>query len=181
MGNDPTAGAGQRRPAYLFAQFFGFASGTAQGAVGLVDDPGGKFALFNVVDPEGRAHSAVVPFNWSAGRFYFTFVYQLAPGTWGAWVYDYTAATWVPIGQLSLPQAWGKLSPTSATSVQWYGAVAPSCGAYPRADVFFSPPTGFTGTTASTASLVQTAQQPGDCATDTSEQGGWVRYRPGAD
>ncbi len=180
MANDPTAGAGQRPPAYLFAQFFSFANGTAQGAVGLVDDPGGKFALFNVVDPEGRAHSAVVPFNWSAGRFYFTFVYQLAPGTWGAWVYDYTAAAWVPIGRLSLPPAWGKLSPSSATSVQWYGAAAPSCAAYPRADVFYSPPTGFVGTTASTPTLTQTIQGPGDCTTDTSaEPGAWVRYRPG--
>ncbi len=181
MAKDPTAGAGQRPPAYLFAQYFGFASSTAQGAVGLVDDPGGKFALFNVADPEGRAHSAVVPFNWSAGRFYFTFVYQLAPGTWGAWVYDYTASTWVPIGQLSLPPAWGKLSPTSATSVQWYGAVATSCRAYPRADVFYSPPTGFVGTTASTPTLTRT-EHPGDCTTDTSVgEGGWVRYRPGTD
>jgi hypothetical protein len=121
-----------------------------------------------------------VPLRWSAGRFYFAFVHQLAPGTWGAWVYDNTAATWVPVGQLSLPAAWGKLSPTSVTTVQWYGAAALSCAGYPRADVLFSPPTGYVGPTATTATLSETTQLPGDCATDTSvEHGVWARYRPG--
>ncbi|MCA1845693.1 MAG: hypothetical protein LC792_21365, partial [Actinobacteria bacterium] len=90
--NDPAAGAGQRAAAYLYALGFNFASSTARGAVGLASTPSGKYAVFSIVRPDGTGTSAVMPFSWSANRFYFPFVYQVSPGTWGAWVYDHQTA-----------------------------------------------------------------------------------------
>jgi hypothetical protein len=180
MAADPVAGPGQVPPSYLFALSFGFANSTAQGAVGLVDGPSGKFAVLNVVDPGGVSHSAAVPFAWSGGHYYYLFVYQTAPGIWGAWVYDYTVSSWLAVGQVTLPVAWGKLAPTSATSAPWYGPTATSCAAYPGADVLFYPPVGYVGTTPFSATLSQTALGSGDCAATTSLfQGIWARYQTG--
>ncbi len=179
--NDPVGVAGQVAPDYLYALGFSFAGSSARGVVGLVTTPGGKQAGISVVEADGTAHNAAVPFAWEAGRFYFPFVYQLSPGQWGAWVYDFTAAAWTVIGVLTLPEAWGKLSPDSYTSVGWLGDPAGSCSGYPRAEVFAHAPTGFVGSTAVEAARTGAGVVPGDCAADPIlDAEGWAFYRVGA-
>ncbi|HEX6596646.1 MAG TPA: hypothetical protein VF045_06900 [Acidimicrobiales bacterium] len=178
---DPTAASGQVAPAYLFAHYFGFSSGGALGAVGVLDDPAGKFAVFSVVEPDGTSHARAVAFEWTAGRLYYPFVYRLSPGTWGAWIYDHTGGAWVPIGQLTLPTTWGGLAPTSFTTAQWYGSTAPTCLAFPWADVLFSPPVAYVGTATTTATFLAATGLPGDCPTSTiAAEAGWARHRSGS-
>ena len=109
--NEPAATDGQLPPAWFYAHYFGFESGGASAQVGLVTKPDGKFAVFSVFEANGTAHNAVIAFDWTAGRFYFPFVFQVSPGTWGAWVYDDAAGTWTPIGALTLPVGLGQAGP----------------------------------------------------------------------
>lgn len=180
--NDPAAAAGQLAPTYVYGHYFGFADASPLGLVGLVKSPAGKFAVFTVVEEDGTAHNAVVAFDWKANRLYFPFVHQVETGRWAAWVYDYTVGGWVPIGAFALPPAWGKLAPTSITTVQWVGPTGARCSLYPRADVLVHPPIGYRGSTSTTASLTSSGATPGDCPPQTSvEHGIWARYRLGAD
>jgi hypothetical protein len=96
-------------------------------------------------------------------------------------VYDLAAANWVPIGVLSVPTTLGKIASTSVTTATWYGDHASPCGVYPRADVLFYPPTGFVGTTATTATLQSQGTSAGDCsASNATEFSPWARYQLGA-
>ena len=179
--NDPVGVGAQVAPDYLYALGFSFAGSSARGVVGLVTTPGGKKAGVSVVEADGTAHNSAVPFAWEAGRFYFPFVYQLGPGQWGAWVYDYTTEAWTSLGVLALPDAWGKLSPDSYTSAGWLGNPAGSCSGYPRAEVFAHAPTGFVGSTAVDAARTGAGVVPGNCAADPIiEAEGWAFYRVGA-
>lgn len=181
VATEPVAGAGQRAPTYLLGHVFGFSASTARGAVSLVADPTGRFAMFNVVGPDGTPHVAAVPFQWTAGRLYFPLVYRLGPGVWGAWIYDHSAGTWVAVGRLELPAAWGKLAPQSTTTAVWYGPAAPTCASYPRADVLFYPPTGYVGTATTQATSTAMGDGGGDCPAQSSvEFGMWARYRLGS-
>lgn len=181
-GNDPTASVGQVAPSYLYAETFRFAGNSAAvGVVGLVTQPSGKYAAVLVVGPDGKSASAAVAFPWAAGHYYFPFVYQLSPGKLGAWVYDYTAGAWTGIGVLDVPVAWGKLAPTSGTIAHWFGEVATSCAAYPKADVYFYPPYGFVGTTPTLATVRTSATGPGDCPAENSVAFDvWAHYVLGA-
>ena len=179
--NDPAPAAGQVPANYLYAFGFGFTGSSALGFVGLVTGPGGKYAVASVVGPDGGKHEAVVPLAWSAGRLYLPFVYKLGPSSWGAWVYDDQAGTWVPIGLLSLPATWGKLLPTSVTAVGWTGSPAVACSAYPRADVYVQAPLGFVGSTISQATRTGGGTTPGDCGQEpTVDSAPWARYRVGS-
>src|SRR5205085_3661804 len=151
------------------------------GVVGLITDPAGKFAVFNVVESNGTPHTAIVPFDWAAGRLYFPLVYQLSPGTWAAWVYDNTAGTWTGIGVLSLPTSWGKLAPGSITAITWYGP-AGDCSEFPRADAYFYPALGYTGTVSTPGAAASSGAGPaGACtSTTTSESPPWSHYRVGS-
>lgn len=179
--NDPTAGPDQLAPQYLYGHYFGFTGSSATGLVGVVADPTGKFAVFNVVETNGTQHTAVVPFNWTGGRLYFPLAYQLSPGTWAAWVFDNTAGTWTGIGVLSLPTSWGKVAPGSITAIVWYGP-AGDCPEFPRADAYFYPAMGYAGTAATPASATSSgAGGAGACAaTRTSESPRWSHYRVGS-
>jgi len=171
--NDPTASAGQVAPQYLYGHSFRFADSPASGVVGLATGGSGKLAVFSATGPDGTAYNTGIAFNWAAGGFYFPLVYRAAPGVWGASIYDYTAGTWTPIGVL-------KLAPSSTTMAIWYGSAPSSCSAYPRADVFFAPPVGYVGSTATTALSATTATASGDCTTETSVAAGvWAHYRLG--
>jgi hypothetical protein len=161
--NDPAPVAGQAPASFLYASVFAFTDSSAVGFVGLVTGPAGKYAVASIVGPDGDAHNAVVPFAWSAARLYLPFVYQVSPGSWGAWVYDDQAATWVAIGEFSLPPAWGKLAPVTVTAAGWVGDPAPSCAAYPNADVFIQAPIGFVGSSGVQATLTSAGTTAGDC------------------
>ena len=179
IANDPTAKAGQVQPRYLYGHGFEFTNSTANGAVALATTPSGKVALFSIRSPNGTTYDAAVPLEWKVGQFYFPFVYQLSPGVWGAWVYDLSATTWVTVGQLSIPAAWGKLEPTSATIALWYGAPASTCAAYPLADVIFHPAIGFVGSTGAVA-VGETWSTPADCTVSTDRIDVWEHYRLGS-
>jgi len=179
--NDPVAGTGQAAAAYVYGQVLWFTGSSAVAILGLTTGPAGKTAVWTVKGPDGRSHDASVPFNWTAGSAYFVWVYRFSPGVWGAYAYDATAKTSTPIGQLTLPDAWGKLSPTSVTTVGWLGSAASACSAYPYAEVFVYPAIGFVGTTPTVASLAAKGSGVGDCPTQTSiEPGVWARSRVGA-
>jgi hypothetical protein len=180
IANDAAAGSGQQPASYLYGQYFTFIGSSSLGMVGLVTQPSGKFAVFSVVDPDGTQHVAAVRFNWTAGRLYFPFVYQLAPGSWGAWVYDNSAATWVPIGLLTLPADFGRLAPASMTLSTWVGAPAPACSSYPSADVLYYPAQGYVGGTGAVATLATSGQTPGECpASATVAHGVWAYHHLG--
>ncbi len=180
--NDPVAHPDLPAPQYLYGLYFGFTGSGAQGVVGLVADPAGKFAILNVVETNGTAHTAVVPFSWVAGRLYFPLVYELSPGIWAAWVYDNTAGAWTGIGVLNLPAAWGKVAPGSITALSWYGPAGAGCDGYPLADAYFYPAMGYSGSTAIPATAASSGVGPaGGCpATVTSESPPWSHYRVGS-
>ncbi|MFN2502845.1 MAG: hypothetical protein ABR540_01180 [Acidimicrobiales bacterium] len=178
--NDPAPAAGQEPADYLYASMFSFTDSTAVGFVGLVTGPGGKYAVASIVGPDGEPRNAVVPFAWSPGRLYLPFIYQVSPGSWGAWVYDDQAGTWVTIGGFSLPQAWGKLAPVTVTAAGWVGAATPSCAAYPHADVFIQAPIGFAGSSAVQATLTSAGTTAGDCPPlPPVDEYPWAFYRLG--
>ena len=178
--NNPTAGAGQLSPDYLYGLSFGFASSSARGVVALTTGPAGKTAMLTVSGPTGSPQTLSVPFAWTADRFYFLFVHQLEPGNWGALVFDLTANTWHPIGALSVPVGWGRLSPSAMTTVSWQDAPAATCGAYPRADIVVHAPTAFIGGAAFDARFVQGGITGGACSSEHAiGPGGWIRYRTG--
>ncbi|MGI9023381.1 MAG: hypothetical protein ACR2HV_09170 [Acidimicrobiales bacterium] len=177
IGNDPTAAPGQLPPQYLYGHSIRFASSSATGVIGLATGSAGKLAVFSATGPDGTTYNTGIAFNWSTGNFYFPFVYLSGSGVWAASIYDYAADTWTPMGTLNLPAGWGKLSPVSTTIAVWYGPTAATCSAYPRADVYFSPPVGYVGSTATTANLTRTATTEGDCPAETSVVSGvWAHY-----
>ncbi len=182
-GNDPYPEPGQLVPTYLYGRTFGFAGNpSAQGLVALVKQMNSKYAVFTVSQPSGTVGTAIVPFNWQAGRFYFALVYQLGPGQWGAWVYDNTAAAWVGIGVINTPTAWGELSPATSTTAQWYGRYGGPCSVYPRADVYFFPTYGYQGTDATLSTQSSTGTVPGECPAENGvAEGIWAHYRLGGD
>ena len=82
IADGPVAKAGQLAPSYLYGHYFGFENTTASGVVALVVVPGGRSAVFSLVGADGVPRAVGVPFDWRAGRYYFSLVHQLVPGTW---------------------------------------------------------------------------------------------------
>jgi subtilisin family serine protease len=180
IANDPTPSPGQLLPEYVYGLGFGFASSTARGVVGLATGPSGKTAELTVTGPTGPPQRLVIPFNWTADRFYFVFVHQLEPGRWGALVFDLAADTWTPIGAVTVPAEWGRLSPTTITAASWSGSSWSFCASYPRAEVVVHSPTGFVGGAATEARFVQGGAADGACGSEHAiGPGGWIRYRMG--
>jgi len=183
-GNDPAAASGQLTPTYFYGHYFGFTeSPSALGVSGLVTHEGGKHALLSVVDAGGTAHSVGIRYDWVPSHAYYLFVAQLGPTSFAAWVYDHGAATWTPIGGVDLPGPLGKISPTTVATAFWFGPPGGACSEYPRADVYFHPPDGYVGTTATTATRTDSGPSAdGECpAAASTELSPWVHLRLGAD
>ena len=181
--NDPVAAAGQVAARYHYGLGFGFVSNPARGVIGLTTEPGAKAAVVSVSGPGFAQQVLSVPYNWTADRFYFLFVHQLpTAGQWGFLVFDLLANQWTAIGALSLPPAWGKLSVSGITAASWNGGLAPTCSAYPQANVVVHAPTGFINGTTLEARMSHYGLSEG--ATCPAENligpNGWVRYRAGA-
>jgi len=179
MGEGPAAAAGQSPPSYLYGHYFGFERTAAHGVIGLMATASGRAAVFALIEPDGTSRIVAVPITWVPGHAYLSLVFQLVPGTWGGWVYDYSAATWTYIGQLSLSANVGRLGSASTTALTWFGAKAPVCPAYPRADVLVSPAIGFGAGPATLATATSSAVIPGGCAAQASTEV-WARYTAGA-
>jgi hypothetical protein len=183
-GNDPSAAVGQLPPTYLYSHWFGFTqSSTAVGVVGLVTHAGTKLAVLGISDTDGTAHSVGVPFDWVAGRFYYLLAAQLGPSSFGGWVYDHTTEELVYLGQIDLPSAVGKISPTSITAAAWYGSLGASCSAYPVADVYVHPPVGYANGTTTFATLADSGPgDTGNCPVSaTTEIVPWLHLHLGAE
>lgn len=180
VGNEPTAGPGQVAPTYLLGEAFHFAGdGSVTGVVGLATQPGGKYAVVVVEGGNDVRLGIAVPFNWRAGRFYFPLVYEVSPGVLGAWLFDHSAGSWIPLGSLHVPTEWGRIAPASASLLQWYGTGASDCAHYPRADVFFSPTYGFTGATSTPATLLTNGTVTADCRVTNTIGAGWAHFVAG--
>jgi hypothetical protein len=163
-GNDPTAGSGQAAPFYDYFLEVSFAGSESFAQVALVVSGEEKFASLAVVNQEeGREHLVRLRFPWSASRYYFLYITRLAPGVWGGYVYDATAAAWSEIGLVVVPTRLGKLDQSSATGVGWVGPELDSCAAFPLADVYWVKPIGFVGQTPVGATPLQRVKLPGDC------------------
>ncbi|MFP5316702.1 MAG: YncE family protein [Acidimicrobiia bacterium] len=153
---------------YLFGMHVGFTATSQFGFVGLAGPPGARYAVFSL---DGHARSARL--EWSPGRFYFLYVWRTAPDEWAAAVYDASAGAWVVLAPVKVGPGWGALAPGAITTASWYGARAPSCAGYPRADVFFYAPSGTT--------LTGTGRTAADCPAEATDAGnGWSRHRMGA-
>ncbi len=177
FADDPVARGTQLAPSYVYALGFSFTQSNANGVVGLVTTATGKYAVLSVAGPDGEPHDAVIPFAWTGGRLYYPLVYQLGPGSWGAWIYDYSQSAWIPIGVISLPSAWGKLSPGSVTAAGWIGRSGFSCAAYPHSDAFVYAPIGYANGSATVSHWNSNGVGDGDCQGQTSvDPNGWARY-----
>ncbi|MEW6152470.1 MAG: Ig-like domain-containing protein [Actinomycetota bacterium] len=179
--NAPAAAAGQVPAAYVYGLTVKFTASTAQGMIGLSTGPSGKAALLTVNAAGGQPQTRAVPLAWTANRAYFLYFHDLGGGQWGGWAFDQTASKWTTIGTVSLPSSWGRVAPTSVTSVGWWGQMAPSCAAYPRADVYFHRPTGYVGGNASALELTGHFTGPGSCAGQAATgPPGWARNQTGS-
>lgn len=162
---EPAATGAQAAPAYLLGQTYSFENHSPGGIVGLTTDTKGRSALFAVVSASGEVVATATPFNWKAGRIYLPIVLATGDGKASGWVYDYTAATWTPIGSFNVPVAWGRAALTSMTWTAWTGAAQDACDKYPAVDVYRYPTLGLKiGGASTVANPVAHAALPGDCA-----------------
>lgn len=151
------------------------------GAVTLGTSATGNVARLSLHDlVTGAVAATDVPYDWSAGRFYFLYVHQLSGDDWGAWVMDWDIGTWTYIGSLTARAGWGQLVNGSLTSVQWSATATPptSCTGGPATDAYFFPPLGYTGSQFTFSSLEgQNPPAPGGCSAQAEIlPNGWVHY-----
>ncbi len=154
------------------------------GFIGLSTRPDGShFAGLALVSGLDQP-TDTVDFNWSPGHFYYLLVYQVGANEWIGWVYDHNAASWTIVGTVTTPDGSGRLSPTSATTVDYQSGGASyilECAGYPRTDAVFYPPVGYRGATVTLATLGSHTVYPGNCPTTTTIEYDWVHYRLGVD
>jgi hypothetical protein len=178
--NNPAAAPGQVAPDYLYGLSFGFTSGSARGVVGLATGPSGKTAVVSLSAPGVAPQTVALPFAWRTSGVYFVLVHQYGPNLWGALVYDVTAGAWTVIGFVTLPTS-GRLASTTVSGLFTSGAPAPTCPAYPTADVLVRNPTTFIAGVATDEAFLQGGSTDGTCASvNVNRPDGWIWYGAGA-
>lgn len=148
---------------------------------------GQRVAGFAIV-PHTLTVTAPAPFQWNYGQIYYLLTYRLSATEWGAWIYDWSAASWSLIGVQTVPATAGRMLPTSNTSVQYQGNPPPTpaaadtstCAFYPRVDAFFYAPMGWRGEAITNATLLNNSTSAGACAVTISTEHGWQHYTVGA-
>ena len=147
---------------------------------------GRAVAGFAIV-PHTLTVAAPAPFEWAYGRIYYLLTYRLSPTQWGAWIYDWSAASWSVIAVLTVPATAGRMLPTSTTSVDYQGNPPPTpaadtstCAFYPRIDAFFHAPMGWRGDVITNASWQGNSSTAGPCSATVKTENGWQRYTLGA-
>ena len=124
----------------LLFKFVG--SATPYGILSLDTDGPDRFASITLDKGSGNVVQQRVPYDWTAGQFYFLLAVPVAGNAVVGFVLDLNDEVWTQIGSVTGEASFGKLSPASATLLQWYGDNQPDCLRYPRADAFLSAPFG---------------------------------------
>lgn len=155
----------------------------ALGHMALGYKDGRKVAAFVITPPNG---TAIVEYDWKFGQIYYLLTYRLSPTQWGAWVYDFSAASWSLIAVQTVLETTGRMLPESTTSVDYDASLVPTPGAdistcafYPRVDALWYPPTGWRGSVTTTATLQANGGFNGTCDSTTQTANGWQWYTLG--
>jgi hypothetical protein len=152
------------------------------GVLALGYKDGQKVAGFGIL-----THTPVstVPYDWKYGHIYYLLTYRLSATQWGAWVYDWSAASWSLIAVQTVPDTTGRMLPESSTLVDFDGDTpAPfgtdtTCARYPRIDALFYAPMGWRGDVITSATLKGSAGFDGPCPSTTTTVNGWQWYTVG--
>ena len=151
------------------------------GVLALGHQNGQKVAGFGVIP---STLVATVPYDWKYGQIYYLLTYRLSLTQWGAWVYDWSAASWSLIAVQTVPQTTGRMLPEATTMVNYETSATPpnmdtTCAYYPRIDAFFTPPMGWRGEVITTATFKENAGFDGECKSTATTINGWRWYTLG--
>ena len=152
------------------------------GVVVLGHKNGQKVAGFGMIT---STLVSTVPFDWKYDHIYYLLTYRLSATQWGAWVYDWSAASWSLIAVQTVPETTGRMLPESTTLVDYDAAPPPAAGAdttcayYPRVDVLFYAPMGWRGDVITSATVKAGAGFDGPCPSSTQTSNGWQWYTLG--
>jgi len=151
---------------YFWSHQFGFSGGEA-GYLGLQigSAPNNtKIALFSIWGAngaEGPRCSTFVegtpgrtcrldPYNWSTGRAYRLRIWAVGADSlgewWGAWVQDTVTGVDSYVGKIRVPTSWGRLSTSSVSWTENFGAKPATCSGLPWGKAQFNFPTADAGT-----------------------------------
>lgn len=179
----PTPGPAQGSPTkYEYTLTFKLENGSL-GILALGHKNGQKVAGFGMVPP---TLVTAVPYDWKYGQIYYLLTYRLSATQWGAWVYDWSAASWSLIAVQTVPDTTGRMLPESTTLVDYEGDTPASsgtdttCARYPRIDALFYAPMGWRGEVITSATLKSAAGSDGPCPSTTQTVNGWQWYTLGS-
>lgn len=159
----------------------------------LVFHPSGAFGVVLLGEQDGQKVAgfgltpitpiSTVPYDWTYGQIYYLLAYRLSATQWGAWVYDWSAATWSLIAVQTVPDTTAGMLPESTTMVE-YRATLPdttdgTCAYYPRTDALFYPPMGWRGGAITSATYNSDAGYDGPCESNATTINGWRWYTVG--
>jgi hypothetical protein len=152
------------------------------GVVALGYKNGQKVAGFGIL-----THTLVstVPYDWQYDHIYYLLTYRLSATEWGAWVYDWSAASWSLIAVQTVPATTGRMLPEATTLVDFGGGPASegtdtTCARFPRVDALFYAPMGWRGDVITSATLKVPAGFDGPCPSTTATVNGWQWYTLGS-
>jgi hypothetical protein len=126
-----------------------------------------------------------VPYDWKYDHIYYLLTYRLTATLWGAWVYDWSAASWSLIAVQTVPATTGRMLPEATTLLDFDGpttapGAATTCAFYPRINALFYPPMGWRGDVITSATLKGSAGFDGPCPSTTTTINGWQWYSMGS-
>ena len=183
VARPPAPGPGQGSPTkYEYSLIFHLEDGSL-GVLALGHKNGQKVAGFGMVP---TTLVSTVPYDWKYDHIYYLLTYRLSATQWGAWVYDWSAATWTIIAVQTVPATTGRMLPESTTLVDFDGDTpAPAgtdttCARYPRIDALFTAPAGWRGAAITSAILKGPAGFDGPCPSTTAAVNGWQWYTMGS-
>lgn len=183
VAQPPAAGPAQGSPTKYEASLLFHLEDSSLGVIALGHKNGQKVAGFGIL-----THTLVstVPFDWQYNHIYYLLTYRLSATQWGAWVYDWSAASWSLISVQTVPATTGRMLPEATTLVDFDGdtpapaGTDPTCARYPRIDVLFYAPMGWRGEVITSATLKGPAGSDGPCPSSTATVNGWQWYTLGS-
>lgn len=183
VAQPPAPGPGQASPTkYEFSVIFHLED-SSLGVLALGHKNGQKVAGFGMLP---TTLVSTVPYDWKYDRIYYLMTYRLTATHWGAWVYDWSAASWSLIAVHTVPATTGRMLPEATTLVDFDGdtpapaGTDPTCARYPRIDALFYAPMGSRGGVITSATLKSSAGFDGPCSSTTATVNGWQWYTLGS-
>lgn len=183
VGQPLAPSPGQGSPAgYEFSMVFHLEDGSL-GIVVLGQKNGQKVAGFGMLP---STLVSTVPYDWKYNHIYYLLTYRLSATQWGAWVYDWSAASWSLIAVQTVPGTTGRMLPEATTLVDYDATTAPPagtdtrCAVYPRIDALFYAPMGWRGDVITSATVKGSAGFDGPCPGSTTTINGWQWYTVGS-